>query len=886
MIEPGKSLIFIYLLALLVLFVAPISSWAKELFPGLEKVTLSNGLTAIVKESHRAPVVAVQVWVKAGSAYESDDEAGITHLIEHMIFKGTEKRGPGEIAQAIEAIGGSINAYTSLDYTVYHCVVPNQYLSTALDILSDAVFHSTFDATELEREKKVVLEEARMRNDRPQSRLSDLLLQTSYQTYPYRRPVIGFPETIKSFTREDILEYMSKWYHPDNMCVVVAGDVESSDALREIKKAFGAEAGTVSSPPHWPVEPVQTSPRLKTDSMEVQEGYMAITFSGLPSFNTPDVPALDVMAALLGKGESSRLSLVLKDKLRIVHSIKAYAFTPKGPGLFEIYVTLSPDKTREALSKILEELYRLQDDEILDEDLERAKMQVETSFIYGQETMEGEAQKIGLFQTLAGDPYAEKIYLEGVKEVSADDIRRLARKFFKKTNFNVVTIMPENKPPALSKDDLITIAQDAELAARGITSSEPGSLVHPVKRATLANGLTVLIKEVPEVPTVAIKLVFPGGLRYESEDTNGIFNFLAQMWNKGTQKHSAQGMAEIVEGMGASLRGFSGQNTFGLEGKFLSQNVEKALKLFTEVLLEPTFPADEVEKLRPLILAQLKRQDDYLPGVAVREFRRLLFSPHPYGLNPLGKADVIRKITSEDLMRTYTQYAVPDRAVLSIVGDINPNQVMSILESELGDWSTNTDSVLPTPPAPDGLTSPKFLTLKREKEQVHIVLGFPGVTFTSPDRYPLEVLNAILSGQGGRLFTDLRDKQSLAYSVTSFVGLGLDYGSFAFYIACSPDKRDRALKELWRQIYNIRENPVSEDELARAKQWLIGSYQIGLQTNSAQALDMALNELYGLGFNFSARYAQEINKVTVDQVEAIAQKILNPDAYVLVRVGP
>ncbi len=886
MIEPGKSFIFMSLLALLVLFVTPVSSWARELFPGLQKVTLSNGLTAIVKESHRAPVVAVQVWVKAGSSYESDEEAGITHLIEHMIFKGTEKRGPGEIAQAIEAIGGSINAYTSLDYTVYHCVVPNQYLTTALDILSDAVFHSIFDPKELEREKKVVLEEARMRDDRPQSRLSDLLLQTSYQVYPYKRPVIGYPDTIKSFTREDILTYISKWYHPDNMCVVVAGDVDPSNALSAIRDAFGKEPGTVTSPSQRPVEPIQSSPRLNSDSMEIQEGYMALTFSGLPSFNTPDVPALDVLAALLGSGESSRLSLKLKDKLRLVHSINAYAFTPKGPGLFEIYVTLSPDRTREALTRILEELYRLQDQEILDEDLEKAKIQVETSFVYSQEAMEGEAQKIGLFQTLAGDPYAEKVYLEGVKEVSAEDIKRLARKIFKKVNLNLITVMPSDQPCEITEDDLISIVQEAELAAKGIEPSEPAALVHPIKRSTLANGLTVLIKEVPEVPTVAIKLVFPGGVRYESEDSNGIFNFLAQMWNKGTKRHSAQGLAEIVEGMGASIRGFSGQNTFGLEGKFLSHNIDKALGLFTEVLLEPTFPSEEVNKLKPLVLAQLKRQDDYLPGVAVREFRRLLFSPHPYGMNPLGRASVIQKITSEDLKLTYSKYAVPDRAVLSIVGDVNPGQVLTDLETALKDWEPVTDSMLPTPTAPDGLTAPRFLTLKREKEQVHIVLGFPGVTFTSADRYPLEVLNAVLSGQGGRLFTDLRDKKSLAYSVTSFVGLGLDYGSFAFYIACSPEKRNRALKGLWRQIYKIREDSISEDELARAKQWLIGNYQIGLQTNSAQALDMALNDLYGLGFNFSARYVQEINKITADQVKAIAQKILNPDAYVLVRVGP
>ncbi len=886
MFELGKSVFFLILVSLVVFFVSSPSSWAMELFPGLHKMSLSNGLTAIVKESHRAPVVAVQVWVKAGSAYESDEEAGITHLIEHMIFKGTEKRGPGEIARAIESVGGTINAYTSLDYTVYHCVVPSQYLSTALDVLSDAVFHSVFDPKELEREKKVVLEEIRMRDDRPQARLSTLLMSTSYKVYPYKRPVIGYPETVRSFTREDILAYMSRWYHPDNMAVVVAGDVEPSKALAAINDTFGKAAKAETKPPRWPIEPVQASPRIGADAMQVQEGYLSVAFSGLPSFNTPDVPALDVLAALLGSGESSRLTLTLKDKLQLVHSINASAFTPAGPGLFEIWATLSPENTKQALSKIFEELYRLQDEDVLDEELQKAKIQVETSFVYSQEAMEGEAQKIGLFQTLAGDPYAEKIYLEKVREVTAEDIKKLAKKIFQKTNINVAMVMPEDQAPALSLDDIVLIAQEAEVTAKGLEPAEPGALVHPIRRTTLDNGLTVLVRKVPDVPTVAVKLVFPGGVRYETEDTNGIFHFLAQMWTRGTEIHSAQGLAEIIEGMGGSIRGFSGQNTFGLDGRFLSQNLDKGLELFAEVLLTPSFPSEEIEKLRPLILAQLKRQDDYLPGVAIREFRRLLFSPHPYGMNPIGRPEVIEKITSDDLKATYVRYSVPEQAVLSIVGDVNPNEILSTLETLLGGWRADTESVLPEPPAPEFLSAPRFLSLKREKQQVHIVLGFPGTTFTSSDRYPLEVMNAILSGQGGRLFADLRDKQSLAYSVTSFVGLGLDYGSFAFYIACAPEKRDRALKGLWREIYRIREEAVSQEELARAKRWLVGNYQIGLQTNGAQALDMALNELYGLGFNFSVRYVQEIDKVTPEQVEEIAQKILSPDAYVLVRVGP
>jgi zinc protease len=499
--------------------------------------------------------------------------------------------------------------------------------------------------------------------------------------------------------------------------------------------------------------------------------------------------------------------------------------------------------------------------------------------------MEGEARKLGVFETLSKDPHAEKLYLEKVREVTAQDVQRVAGQVFRQKNISVAMVMPEDRLPELTSQELAVMVQEAELLAKRIEYDD-GALIHPVKRFSLSNGLTVLVQEAPEVRTVSVALVFPGGVRYETEKTNGLLNFLAKAWTKGTEFHSAQGIAELIEGLGGNISGFSGQNTLGLQGRFLSQNLDKGLALFTEILLTPTFPSEETKKLRPLILAELKRQNDYLPGVAVREFRRLLFSPHPYGMNPLGKASVIKAISSKNLLETYRYFVTPDRGVLSIVGDIRAEEIISSIETMLGAWSVESEISLPTPPEPDPLIAPRILTLKREKQQVHIVLGFPGTTFNSSDRYALETLNAVLSGQGGHLFIDLRDKESLAYSVTSFLGLGLDYGSFAFYIACAPEKKDRALKGLWREVYSITRNRVTDDELERAKKWLIGTHEIGLQTNRAQAMDMALNELYGLGYNFASKYVRKIDEITAEQVLFVAKKLMNSEEYVLVRVGP
>jgi len=890
-----KTLIVMILASVLAVISQPLAGLAKELIPGLYSRTLKNGLNAVIKESHRAPVVAVQVWVKAGSVYETDREAGITHLIEHMIFKGTEKRGPGEIAGAIEAVGGSINAYTSLDYTVYHCVVPGDYMDTALDVLSDAIFHSKFDPDELEREKKVVLEEIRMREDQPQSRLSRLVMSTSYSKYPYRRPVIGFPETVTSFTRDDILTYMARRYRPCQMAVVVVGDCDGPGALKSIDRFFGRANAQKPDQVIFPAEPEQTEPRSASETMEVKDGYMAVAFSGIPDFNDSDTPALDVLAALLGSGDSSRLAVALKDRLQIVHSVDASAFTPAGPGLFEIFLTLDPDKAQSALTELFRELSLIKEKDITPEELERARIQVETSFVYSQETMEGEARKVGVFTVLSGDPAGENHYLTSVRSVKAEDLKRLADKIFKKSRANVVMVMPEGRLPEVDINATAATpvpeqkqesTQEPALPVTGVETSYAEDLVHPIRKVSLANGLTLLIESAPEVPTVSMRLVCLGGLRYETPETNGIFNFLASTWNKGTTFRNAHTISGIIEGLGGRIKGFSGQNTFGLEARFLSQNLDQGMDLFGEIMLRPTFPEDEVEKQRTLILARIRQQDDYLPGVTIREFRRLLFSPHPYGMNPLGTPETVRSIHSADLKATYRKFTAPERSVLAIVGDVDPGEITDRIEKMLGTWRANEQIVLPSPPAPAPLESPRSITLKRESQQTHIVLGFPGTTMSSPDRCALDVLGAILSGQGGRLFRNLRDRESLAYSVTSIESPGLDFGSFAFYIGCAPPKKNQAQKALWREIYRIIGDPVSEEELNRARNWLAGRHEIGLQTHGAKALDMALNELYGLGYDYSSKYVNEIKQVTRAQVLDAARKYLNTSAYILVITGP
>ncbi len=852
---------------------------------GVFKKVLQNGLTAVVKESHRAPVVAVQIWVKAGSAYETEKQAGITHLIEHMIFKGTEKRKPGELASIIESLGGTINAYTSYDYTVYHCVVPKEFLATALDVLDDAVFHSKFDKDELEKEKKVVLEEMKMRQDNPHTRLYEDLMKISYQVYPYRRPIIGYEETVMAFTREDILEYMSQHYKPCNMAVIVTGDVQPDEAVAEIERFFGKEKELECHEQSFPQEPPQTTPRIISTSMDCNEGYLALSFSGIPNFNHPDTPALDLLSTYLSDGESSLLVSRLKNQLQLVHSISASAFTPKGPGLFEITADIDPQNLHKALVAIISQIYKVKEQEISPKELKKAKTQLITDFLYSQETMEGEARKLGVFQILAGDAEKEFEYIERVKKLTSQDLLEVAKKYFSPDKINVSLVFPEDTPARFDDKDLQMVLQEASGAGVSEMPKVKASGSN-IQRFTIGNGITLLCLEAHDLPTVGVRIVMPGGLRYETPAINGIFNMLAKAWTKGTTLHSAQALSEIIDGMGAEIHGFSGQNSFGLRARFTSDTFKRGVALLTEILLSPSFPVKEIEKLKPQILAKIKQQDDYMPSVAIREFKRLLFAPHPYSMNILGTPENVLRFSRDDLITTYNNYVVPDRAIIAVVGDFDTEQLRQELSTLLSKWENQAEGFLPSPPAPEVMSSPKVVNIHRQKEQEHMVLGFMGPSVSSRDRYAVEVLNAILAGQGGRLFKDLRDKQSLAYSVTSLLNLGVDYGFIAAYIACSPEKKKTAQKGLWKELYKIQEDPPSEAEVKRAQNWLVGRYQISLQTPGAKAMDMAINELLGLGYDFSSKYPELIRKVTPEDVRQAAKIYFNPQAYVLVTVGP
>ncbi len=855
-------------------------SHANSVTDGAKRFTLQNGLTVILKEDHGAPVAAVQVWVKTGSANETPEEAGITHLIEHMIFKGTPTKGTGEIARTIETSGGRINAYTSFDRTVYYVEIDSTQMDTALDVLLDAVQNSLFNAEELKKEKEVVLEEYRRSLDIPENQLSWSTMALAYEKHPYGRPIIGYEKTILSFNREMILKYMDKWYTPENMVLVAVGDFETAEVLKTVERLVQDFPKRRGAKPQRPVEPEQKALRTAVKYAKVQQVYMDMCWH-IPAMTHEDVYALDILEVILGQGKTSRLYNGLKMKANLVYHVSAGAYALEDPSLFSVDAILHPEKLNEALSVIGGEISRVTRTPVSSSELTKAKTMAEASFVFAMEDMAGQARTLGFFQTMTGDMYNADNYLTRIKQVTAEDVLRVSKTYLRPENMSICLMAPEGAKINLQPDVLTSLFDRAHPKIEA-------SPVHPeahTQMHVLKNGMRVIIKENKRLPEVSIVGAFLGGKRLEKPQEWGISGFVAEMLTRGTKKRTASEIADTVESWAGSLEGFSGRNSLGVSGKFLSKDLYAGLELLSDLLLYVNFPPGEIEKVREDILAAIRAKKDRPTGQLFELFYKTLYPHYPYGHPSTGTKETIEGMTRDDLKKWYESIRIPQNFVLAIVGDLDREQLIPYLETLFEPFKPSNQTLPDIQPEPP-LKGPRKAHLNRMGAQTHLCVGYLGADLKSPNNAPMALVDTALSGMGGRLFLKLRDQESLAYNITAFRSPGLETGAFGVYLACDPTKLPQAQKAVFGELALLRDKGLTENELADAKQYLLGNLKIGMQTNGSQAMQMALDELYGMGYDHMPKYIKEIESVTKSDVDRAVKDIILPEQYVFVTVGP
>jgi zinc protease len=850
----------------------------------LQKHVLSNGLTVYLVPSKNVPVVALQAWIRVGSALESEAEAGISHMVEHMLFKGTRRRGVGEIALEIEAAGGDINAWTEFNNTAFHVVIASRYFETGLSVLADALQHPSFDGEELERERQVVLEEMQQGEDSPHRVNFHQLFDLAFQRHPYGRPVIGRREAVLALTRRDLLDFHRRYYAPSNMRFVVVGDIDPDRALRQIRRAFRSKRRQVPRCPSFR-EPLQRRPRLAIRDAAVLEAYLLLGFH-VPGIRHEDAPALDLAATLLGQGESSRLHRRVLRELQLVTDVSAYAYTPHDEGLMTVGATVYPDRLAEAVDALLEETYRLGFDEVADEEIHKAFVLLESNTVLQRETVQGQARKLGYYAYAMGDPGYEEQYLRLLGEVTPAGLRRVMERYLVPNNLCLSAVIPEggHAQPRGLRRALAPVVRESHrrLRQQRRRTFRPGR--GGVVRATLDSGLTLLVKQESSVPLVAVRGVWCGGLRYETRRTNGINNLLASLLTRGTDTRTGEEIVGTIESLAGSIGGFTGRNSLGLRLEISSRHWKTCLEVAADCLQRPSFPTEEIERERALALQEIATRDDNLTGAVFRLFQQRLFSRHPYRLSLLGETGSVGRLSREQLVRYWRKHYRVDGMTLSIVGDMDPSRVVREVERlfPAGRPASRPPRVAVEPPRKGPARVVRFL----DKQQAHVLVGFPGMTVRHGDRYCLEVLAAVLSGQGGRLFLSIRDRQGLVYRISAFSLEGLDPGYFAVYGATSPDKVEQVVDSIRAELKRLRTTPVPAAELARAKRYLVGNHDISLQQRATVVSSLAFNDLYGLGYEEYLRYPQAIRAVTAQDLQRVSRRILAPRKEVVAIVAP
>ncbi len=854
---------------------------------------LDNGLTILLEENHAARVVAFQAWVQVGSGDETDAEAGLAHLHEHMLFKGTQSRGVGIIARDVEAAGGDINASTSHDQTVYHLVMPSRDFEVGAEILADALRRATFDEEELQKEKEVVLEEISRSEDMPGSRLSRHVFDLAYSVHPYRRPILGSAESVERCSRRDVLAFYKKHYRPQRTVLVVAGDFDEMDALGYLRELFedwspGLPDGETEEPSPRVPEAEPEGLRVRVLEEDVRECHLAVAWP-VPRVGHADIAPLDVLSVILGHGESSRILTSLLRRKHVVNSAGALVYAPRDPGLLMVACQAPRANAPSALSGLLEEIRRLGSEPPGEEELEKAKTIIESDMVYQAQTMQGQASRLGFFECVAGAVELEEIFYRQVRSVTAEDVSRVARTYLTLPRQHLVALVPPGS--GLDEGEARRICEQASPATVSEAPPAPrhGGGEIEVLHKKLSSGMTLLVQPDPAVSLVSMRAVAVGGQRYETEANAGINTLASRLLTAGTESRDAEEIARLVDGWAGSLSGESGHNSFGMEAEFLARYFEQGLRLMAECITRSAFPQHELDKERALLLEELNSKEDYPSELVFDLFRRTLWQRHPYRMELRGSRESLEGLDAESVRSYVAAHYQPSEMHLAVVGGVEPEQVVDLAEELFGAESLPPPDAKTAPPRVESeppLDEPRRAEIQLEREQAHLVIGYPGVRLSDPDRSTLEVLSTILSGQGGRLFVELRDRRSLAYSVGSFSQEGIDPGFFGIYMGCSEKKIDEAISAIGDELSKLRKTPVSDEELTRAKRYLVGSHEIGLQRPGSRAAVLAFDDAYGLGYLDHRGYAERIESVTAAMIRDAAGRYLHPKREVLAIIRP
>jgi len=852
----------------------------------IHRTTLPNGLTVLIQEDRSAPVVAIVTYVKAGYFDETDQENGLAHALEHMFFKGTQKRGVGDIAKETKASGGYLNAHTIYDNTAYYTVLPSTGFAKGLEIQADAYANSTIDARELSREMEVIIQEAKRKSDNPSAVATETLYELLHDAHRMRRWRIGREPGLRAFTRDLMNNFYRNFYRPGNTILSISGDVDPTDALRRVTELYGGLESLDPVRHPGPAEPKHDDFRYRELAGDIAQSQLVLGWR-TPGTLDPDTAILDAAASVLATGRASRLYRAVREK-KLASSITAYNYTPTELGVFVVHAETEPESTAEAARVIWDQMHQLRVGEIEDDELIRVRRIFEARWVRRFETAEGRANYLAEWEALGGWRLGDE-YFKRFMSASADDIQRVARKYLSDERAAALIYRPETAP---------LVAHDAtdmkRILGEGGTERLPAIPRHAkatppeAKPAKLekeeagvsvvrADEVPVLVRRKPGTPMASIGIYIVGGAVEEEPEQAGLTLLTVRSMLKGTTTRSAAQIAEDSEMLGGSISASAGSDSFGWSLSVPATRLAEALELLGDVILRPTIPGDAFETERTVALSNVAMLRDDMYRYPMRLASSVAFAKHPYGMPAMGTEESLRAITAEQAREWHKSRVLESAVVIGVVADADPKEVADIVARELGSLQLQKDPKVAKPRWPKSV---KIAAESRDKAQTAIALAFPAPARDDESRFAASLIATVTSGLGGRFFDELRDKQSLAYTVQAAVSERRLAGMFLSYIATSPEKEGIARAGLLAEFAKLRDQLVSEEEMTRAKEYVVGSHAISQESGGAQLGEMLDAWMLGEGLHELLEYDTRIRAVTADQMRDVARKYFDPERRV------
>lgn len=820
---------------------------------------LQNGQTVVVYEIKNNPIVTIDTWIKTGSINETDSNNGVAHFLEHLFFKGTKAHPTGEFDKILESKGAIVNAATSKDFTHYYITVPSEYFDIAMELHADMLLNPQIPRKELEKERKVVLEEIAKDGNTPSKKVYDNLNNLMYSTHPYKRKVIGSSDIIGTIRREEILDYFNSYYAPSNMITLVAGDVNTQDAVTKIQQCFNQEYRKPIKKNFKKESALQTQKR-KIDYTDTQSGYMMIGFRGV-NITDKETFALDVLSEVLGGGKSSKLYRDIKEQKGLAYSISASNGSFRDDGIFYITANFTPSSQEKLEKAIFEEIKYIQKYGVTDEELQRAKNVIIQDTYYSRESTSNITSELGYIMALTNRSDLYDTYVDSIKKVSAEDVKLAAQKFLGVNKSAVSIILPKTMQNIETKAKIKHTAK--------MISENNGTVKYLVD-----NGSTLLINQNKNNDIIAINIIAKGGEFLEKIAGEGTLT--AGTLLKGTKKYSAQELAQILDENGIEIEPACSEDYFIIHIQTTTAQIDKTLEILDEIVNNAVFDDYELEKKRSEILSKIKQKRDVPMNIALENFKTAIYENSVYSHSNKIIEKSLPSVQREDVIRYYNNILDSKNIIVSISGNVASDKMISAFGSILP--SKNSPAVDFSKFNVTKLTTPKVISQEiKDLQTAWLFMGWQAASVRNKkDFVTLKVINTILgSGMSSRLFRNLREKDGLAYQLGSSYSPKMLGGIFMAYIGTNPDTLEYSRKKMLSEINRLKIEFVSDCELQDAKDRLKGGFVIAMETNSEKASNIGLFEAFGFGYDFLNDYTKMIDEVSASDIVKVANKYFN-----------